>query len=473
MLSDREHLAQLQQTLRQQKMEMDARADEQSRQMAQLGAEKERLAAMRAETEAEHDRIERLVSSKAAYDADVRNMRAALERKQADLQRQATDQSHKIEQWEAEKARVAQSGSMEPVQLAANNRIKDLESQMQRSQSQVSHLESSLAERSVQAKQAVGKTDALKQEISSIREKTFASSRNDGPAVEAVPTEPVAAESLASGSSGNDRSRRTLSRASEFLNRIMAYHVPAGMKDRTRSKDTSMARLDADMDTSPVVTPDTLASTSPSTPLEKSAATAMNVLEPAAGAALSSAPSGSVTLEELLNSSGVAINNFVPVEQTEDTVVSQWTSGKINGMHEQVASSGSFEGQVKGYIDRYRQDCGDSLTVRSSAPETGKIGTTATVDIECKAPSNSYVSSFVFLQDGSGFSTIVHTAYPTDKEAVRSARDSILQTLKSSSGFVAPQMIKHSASAAPLKLNIAAPEKSEPAVDGMETVVIQ
>jgi hypothetical protein len=350
---------------------------------------------------------------------------------------------------------------------------------MQRSQSLVSRLESSLDQRATLAKDAEGKTDALKEEISSIRERNFSrSALNDGPDVVAAPALPVTKESLASASSygsKNSNTRRTLSRASEFLDRIMAYHVPAGgLKGATRSKDSSMASLDASLDSLGGGLTDTVSSSSASTSLEKSAATAMAVLEPAAGAARES--SEPVTLEGLLNSSGIAINHFIPVEQTTDSVVSQWTSGKINGMHEQVAASGPFESQVKAYIDRYRQDCGDALTVRSSAPETGKIGTVATVDVECRMPSNSYFSAFLFLQDGNGFSTIVHTAYPSDKALVKGARDSILQTLQTSQGFMAPQTIKHSASAAPVKLRIPAsePVAEQPvAVDGFETVVIQ
>jgi hypothetical protein len=183
-----------------------------------------------------------------------------------------------------------------------------------------------------------------------------------------------------------------------------------------------------------------------------------------------------VTLEDLLSSAGVAINSFVPAEIVATGVVAQWASGKISGLYERVAGNDDFNSQVINYIGRYRQNCGTGLTVHVSPAKTAKAGTTATVDIECAAPSNSYAVSFLFLEDDNGFSTILHTAAPAEKERLRGVRDAITQKLNGSQGFAAPQAIGQSASTVPLRLNIpavgAAPSGAG-AMDDLATIIIQ
>jgi hypothetical protein len=208
-----------------------------------------------------------------------------------------------------------------------------------------------------------------------------------------------------------------LSHVNEFVDKIMAYHLPEGTK----------------------------------------------VKAPAVAS--------QVTLEDLLSGAGVALNSFVPAETVATGVVSQWASGKISGLYERVAGNDDFNSQVINYIGRYRQNCGTGLTVHVSPAKTSKAGTTATVDIECAVPSNSYAVSFLFLEDDNGFGTILHTAALTEKERLRGIRDAIAQNLNGSQGFAAPQAIGQSASRAPLKLNV--PASGAAAMDDLATIIIQ
>jgi hypothetical protein len=182
-----------------------------------------------------------------------------------------------------------------------------------------------------------------------------------------------------------------------------------------------------------------------------------------------------VTLEGLLNSSGIAISNFIPVTQTEDSVVLQWSSDKMNGMYEQAAENGDFSSQVNTYLDRYRQDCGKALDIQISRPEIIKAGTIAVADVKCAMPSNSYSGAFLFLRDGNGFSAILHTAYLQDQPAAQGVRDAIVAALKRSQGFVASQVMSRSASKASLKLNVPASTETIPAITvyDPEPVVVQ
>lgn len=233
--------------------------------------------------------------------------------------------------------------------------------------------------------------------------------------------------------------------AKVFLDRIMSYHRPIGSKYAPE----------------PPVAQEQTATPAVAAPLPAPALAAMD----------------SITLEGLLNSSGMAINNFVLVDQSPDKVLSRWTAGKISGMYEEVASSDNFEEQVSNYLDRYRQDCGGKLQTHVSPSEASTAGILAVADIECKVPSNAYVASFLFLQNDSGFNTILHTSYPSEKAAVRDIRDGIVQTLKESgNGFASPQVISKGAATQPLLLNIPATVEtsySHAPSDELETVIIQ
>jgi len=173
-----------------------------------------------------------------------------------------------------------------------------------------------------------------------------------------------------------------------------------------------------------------------------------------------------VTLEAVLGNSGIALDNFVPVDHTPDSVVSKWTSGKVSGMFEQVFVGDGFDDQVSSYIDRYRQDCSGTLDSRIAAPETSGIGAMVVADIACAMPSNSYASSFLFLQNGHGFSAILHTGYPAEKAEVRRIRDAIVRALLASDLSAPPRRFGRNALSAP------EPAPGE-AMDDPQTLVIQ
>jgi hypothetical protein len=203
------------------------------------------------------------------------------------------------------------------------------------------------------------------------------------------------------------------SRTDEFLDRIMAYHLPPGTKIKIPAADP-------------------------------------------------------VTLEGLLKGAGLAVKNFVPVGQTAGNVVVRWTSGKISGLYEQAAANGDFNSQAGSYIERYRQDCGKGLEVHLSPSEAVPSGAIAVADIECRMPSNAYTSSFLFLEDSNGFSTILHTSYPAGKAAVQDIRDKLVQGLKNSQGLAPSPAVSQSANA-----GSASERPSSGAADGLKTVVIQ
>ncbi|MCE9508390.1 MAG: hypothetical protein K8R48_08810 [Alphaproteobacteria bacterium] len=269
---------------------------------------------------------------------------------------------------------------------------------------------------------------AKEQELRS--EKTASLKDNNKPAASLAAIEPAAggkefvSVSMAVNPPSPAPESPKLSHVNEFVDKIMAYHLPESTK-----------------------------------------------VNPAAAVA------SQVTLEDLLSGAGVALNSFVPAETVATGVVAQWASGKISGLYERVAGNDDFNSQVISYTGRYRQNCGTGLTVHVSPAKTSKAGTTATVDIECAMPSNSYAVSFLFLEDDNGFSTILHTAALAEKEKLRGIRDAIAQKLNGSQGFAAPQAIRQSASTAPLKLNIpaagTAPASGAAAMDDLATIIIQ
>lgn len=231
----------------------------------------------------------------------------------------------------------------------------------------------------------------------------------------------------------------SLNSAEEFLNRIMMLHRAPGAKAR------AAAPVAVERKVQPAV--------------------------PAGNA------EEKVTLETLLNGSGLAINNFAPVDETPGNLLSKWTSGKISGMYEQVAAENDFTSQVNDYISRYRQDCSDGLEALVSPAQTGRIGVVAMADIACGMPSNDYTTAFLFWRDANGFNAVIHTGYPSEKTDVRSARDRIAQALRQAGGFAAPKGVEREAPPPQFKFNISSSVEAAPvspdATDELETVVIQ
>jgi hypothetical protein len=151
----------------------------------------------------------------------------------------------------------------------------------------------------------------------------------------------------------------------------------------------------------------------------------------AAASAARVAGANPTTLENLLTTAGVDAK-FKPA----DGNVRQWVSGSVNGMYEQLPA-GDFVAQAQSYIDRYRQDCPGGLTVNMGQPQTTAAGTFAEANVSCTMQTNSYNTSFVFVQDQKKFSAILHTGYPEDAAKVRSMGDNVAYALGASGGLTA------------------------------------
>lgn len=231
--------------------------------------------------------------------------------------------------------------------------------------------------------------------------------------------------------------KQTVGKAEDFLNRVMSYHRSGGKDAIPMAKDSS--------------------SYYPS-----------KVSELAAGAAVDE--NKNVTWQDLLQSTGLAVDSAVPVDESPVNVVSQWQAGRINGMYEQTPSEGSFEKQVASYVDRYRSDCSSGLKVKISPAQRAKAGEIITADLECDMDSNSYANSILFLKNEGGFVSIVHTAYPTEKARVKTVRDSMLRNLKRVKGFSTPVKMKPRESS---PSDFGAATEGTTVEDDLETLVIQ
>jgi DNA repair exonuclease SbcCD ATPase subunit len=148
------------------------------------------------------------------------------------------------------------------------------------------------------------------------------------------------------------------------------------------------------------------------------------------GKAAAAAAADGGRIEKLLASSGVDAS-FKP---DGGAALRQWTTGNLNGMYEQLPA-GNFQALAQSYIGRYRQDCPGKLSVNMSQPQKTSTGTLQQANISCGIPSNSYSTSFVFVQEQGKFGAILHTGYPEDANKVRTVGDSIAATLESSGGL--------------------------------------
>lgn len=326
-------------------------------------------------------------------------------------------------------------------------RIKQLGKKMRESESGVDNLEEDLKTVGVKRKQkgVLSDSDVEEEPLFLLKDhKRRSGGEKGGPVV-------LGGKDSSGEDDTPETEKSTLGRAEAFLDKIMSYHRP----------ESSLAakRFDEIAETGPAEAEMLRADSLPKK---------------------DSSGAGKITLEKLLKDSGMPAAHFSPVEQTESSIISQWTFGRVTGMFEQTTDEGDFRRLVGSYLNRYRQDCGNRLKIRVSPPEIGTVGTTAVADIECAMPSNSYATSFLFLQDDNGFSTILYSAYPNEKDKVRGARDSIARTLKGSRGFEAPQVVKQATRESfALKLNVPPPPapvedvRAVETTDELETILIQ
>jgi hypothetical protein len=185
-----------------------------------------------------------------------------------------------------------------------------------------------------------------------------------------------------------------------------------------------------------------------------------------------------VTLEKLLADSGVQAT--FKSDGDAGGTVRQWSTGKLNGMYEQLPP-GDFLASAEGYLDRYRQDCPENLDVSMGKVQTTEAGTFAQATVSCPMPSNSYTTSFVFVQDSRKFGAILHTGYPDDGAKLRNVGDNIASALGTSGGLLAGGLSRKAEAAAPRRFNIRQESAAAPAgwagqirpEEDIDTVVVQ
>lgn len=243
------------------------------------------------------------------------------------------------------------------------------------------------------------------------------------------------------------RAKKTVSKAEDFLSRVMSYHRPG----------------DAPM---PLPEAKNASSYYPAEPADLMA-TANNLKT-----------SKNVDLQTLLRTTGMQLDSFAEVEKLSNNVVTQWQSERISGMYEQLPLQGSFKAQIDNYLERYRTDCTAGLKERIAPVQKAKSGNIVTADLECNMNDNSYANSIVFLEDSEGFVSIAHTAYPTEKARVRTVRDSIVRNLKRAEGFDAPvKMQRRENVKQRFKFNIPGTKGNNkvkaPVEEELDTVIIQ
>jgi hypothetical protein len=294
-----------------------------------------------------------------------------------------------------------------------------------------------------QAKTGTSSGQAVSQQIiSEVKNRHVSSS------VTAQPPAPVPAPAPAAPSVSavqpDNRFEDVLSAAAEEQPVVASAPVPAPAHIDTH------AQAQAGTISSPPVMP----STAPQARIEQPVAYAT---EKTVAAATAQATPSPVTLETLLDKSGMRGISLVPVVAEPGAVVRQWSSGRIDGMYEQTGASGNFDAEVQNYLDRYRQDCPGNLDVKLGDARTTSAGRMAEGAILCSNPSNGYSTSFVFLQASEGFSAILHTGYPKDSAMIKSISDNIAHTLSGADRFVPPQSAGQTAAATQFPLPVMSP----------------
>jgi hypothetical protein len=195
-----------------------------------------------------------------------------------------------------------------------------------------------------------------------------------------------------------------------------------------------------------------------------------------------------LAIEGLLRQSGLQGVDFKTVSAGPGENVRQWSTGDINGMYEQTPANGDFGYAVQSYLDRYREDCQGQLQVKMGPQRNTATGTVAQADIACPIESNTYSTSFVFVQGGGTFNAILHTGYPQDAAQVKSISDNVAASLGASGGLASQKPARGDAAndrAASLQVTVPAetprrrfniqPETPAAAAgsDEFETVIVQ
>lgn len=159
-------------------------------------------------------------------------------------------------------------------------------------------------------------------------------------------------------------------------------------------------------------------------------------VQPPVSEAIQVQVSEALSIEDLLMKAGFSGVEYTPVITSPGETAKQWSFNGINGMFEQMASSGgNFDAQVQTYLDRYREDCPGHLQVDSLPAQVNGDLRAVNTHIECTMSGNSYASSFVFAQDAVSFSTIMHSAVLGQKADIKKLMNDISQALLATKGL--------------------------------------
>ncbi len=169
-----------------------------------------------------------------------------------------------------------------------------------------------------------------------------------------------------------------------------------------------------------------------------------------------------VTVEQLLAQAGFSGVEYTPVVTSPGEAAKQWVINNINGMFEQTsAAGGNFDAQIQTYLDRYREDCPGHLQAQVAPVEASGDLRMTTADIACSMQGNSYVSSFVFAEDSSSFSAVMHSATTGQQPAIQKMSADIARALKQTKGLSVQYSQSTGASAAPVPSLNLQPEVKE------------
>lgn len=386
--------------------ERKAEAERVAKLEAERKAEAERIAKLEAERKAEAERIAKLEEERRLQ--AERTAALAQERDAARLKAEA-----EIRALREEKAALEQKLALEQKQAAEQKLAAQKQAELTLQKAMAAQQPAAVSPRvAVMAKPAAQPASALppleKREVAvvpAVPPSPAANARN------LSRLEPAAgASDLTSG--GN--------RAEAFLEGIMKHHRPQGAPAPKAAVPQPAVKTPVAPALQPVARPQAPA-----------------VEQPALRGMAAPAQTGrAVSLETLLEQSGVRGAVFQPMQQSGGEASRQWTLGRLSGLYEQMPAAGqSFDRLAQDYIGRYRDDCPQNLTVKLGPAEQTPAGTVANGTLSCSMPGNTYETSMLFVQSGASFAAILHSGNPSDAAQVKSLGDNIFYTLSSSAGL--------------------------------------
>ena len=420
--AEAEHLA-----LAHAEQERHAQLKAEQEKISQLKAEQEKISQLKAEQEkisqlkAEQEKIAQLKAEQEKI-AQLKAEQELAAQQKAEQERIAKlDADRKS----AEAARLAkQESDRQAERLRAEQEVARLRTERQA-------LENRLAARVDAVTHGAGKAPA---QVHTASLKTAKAQSMNGiePAMGAALAAPAAAHNSAAAVPVSQRQVTAQApsakgnRAEAFLDSIMQHHRPAAPAARPAAPAVTAPAAPA-----AAARADKAQVQSSNQPSDLQAQPVLRSLPP------SHTGAGAVTLETLLEQSGVRGAVFQPVQRDAGgDVFRQWSVGRLSGLYEQTSSRGkNFDALTKAYVSRYRDDCPGQLNVKLGNSEQTPAGIVAAGTLSCKMPNNSYETAFVFVQSGADFGALLHSGHPSDAAQVKSVGDNIYYTLSSSAGL--------------------------------------